>query len=65
MESDKGSEKNNGTGSFHTIIARNVPQDVYEALWNLRRKKKAGSWAKFFKILVDEFQEEIEETQWL
>lgn len=62
MEEKKTSEE---AGETHTIIVRDIPQKVYESLWNLRRKKGAGSWAKFFAILVEEFENEIKETEWL
>ena len=62
MEAKKTSEE---AGKTHTIIARNVPQKVYESLWNLRRKKGATSWARFFAILCEEWQDELDETEWL
>jgi len=51
--------------SKHTIIARNVKHDVYVTLWNLRRKYRAKSWARFFELLTEEFEEEVKETEWL
>lgn len=49
----------------HTIIARNIPEKVYQSLWNLRRKRQAKSWADFFAKLVKEFEDELKEEEWL
>ena len=58
-------QTNNEAKRVHTIIARNVPEKVYQSLWNLRRKYKATSWHDFFSKLVQEFEEEVKETEWL
>jgi hypothetical protein len=49
----------------HVIIVRDIPEKVYESLWNLRRKRKASSWADFFAKLVEEFEDELKEEEWL
>ena len=50
---------------FHTIHIRNVPHALYERMWNLKKARKAKSWAHLMDILTEEFVVEIEELDWL
>jgi len=50
---------------YHTIHIRNLPHNVYEALWNLRRFHRASSWAELIEKITVEYIKNIEEFEWL
>ncbi len=45
----------------HTIHIRNLDDETYMTLWNLKKRFKARSWAELLKIIVEIFEEEMEE----
>lgn len=49
----------------HLIKIEHVPNDVYERMWNLRRRREAKSWLELITIFVDEMEAEIKEQEWI
>jgi len=49
---------------MRTIIIRNLDEETYTLLWQMRKFYKAGSWAKLMKIITREFQQQTMED-WL
>jgi len=50
---------------LHMIKILNIPQDVYESMWNLRRRYKATSWLKLITMITEEMKAEVKETEWI
>lgn len=50
---------------MHTLHIRNLDDETYKLLWNLRKKLKASSWADLMKKVCTAYKEEIEEFEWL
>ena len=46
------------------IFIRDVPEDLYELMWNLRKKYRARSWVDLLRKLTEEYREEVEE-EWV
>jgi hypothetical protein len=47
----------------HTLIIRNIPEELYASLWNMRRKMNAESWREMLEKIVEEWKRE--ELEWL
>lgn len=49
----------------HTIIIRNVPHHLYLRLRNVKSFYHAKSWVDMLEKVTKEFEEQIEEIEWL
>lgn len=45
-------------GSKHTIMIRDVDEELYIALWNLRRHLKAKDWKDMLRKIIELWREE-------
>ena len=49
----------------HIIHVRDIDDDLYELLWNLRKYYKARSWADLLRKITEQYKEQIEQEVWL
>jgi len=49
----------------HTIHVRNLKDETYQRLWNLRKFHKATSWAELLDRITEQYVKDIEEYEWL
>jgi hypothetical protein len=61
LQDDKGSDEKGKAG--HVLIIRNIPEELYASLWNMRRKMNAGSWREMLEKIVEEWKRE--ELEWI
>jgi len=57
-------KKGKKTGEVHVIIIRNIPDDMYDKLWMLRRYYKFRSWKDLLEFILKQWEEELE-GEWL
>lgn len=50
---------------YHTLIIRNIPDKLYQRLYNVKAKFKAKSWKQLLDALTKEFEEEVKEMEWI
>lgn len=50
---------------FHTLIIRNIPDNLYQRLFNVKAKFRAKSWKALLDALTKEFEEEVKEMEWI
>lgn len=46
----------------HIIHIRDIDEDLYELLWNLRKYYKAKSWHDLLKKICEEYKQKMEEV---
>jgi len=49
----------------HTLHIRNLDDETYTTLWNLRKAYGARSWADLIKKIVAEYVERIKLEEWI
>ena len=49
---------------IHQLHIRDLDDDTYQKMWNLRKKKQAKSWADLMRIICLEYMIEVKE-KWL
>ena len=49
----------------HTVHIRNIPHELYERMWNLRKFYQAKSWTDLMDKITQEYEIELKETEWL
>jgi hypothetical protein len=47
------------TGIYHTLIIRNVPDQLYWKLKALKFRKNCRSWVELLELVVKEHEEEL------
>lgn len=65
MENNKTGEVDAVEGRKHMIKILNIPQDIYEKMWNLRRRYGVTSWLKLITKITEEMEAEVKETEWI
>jgi hypothetical protein len=48
-------------GKIHQLHIRDLDDDTYEKMWNLRKKKNAKSWADLMRIVCGEYMVEVKQ----
>ena len=48
----------------HIIHVRDIDDELYELLWNLRKYYNARSWRELLEKICTEYAEKIEEELW-
>ena len=49
----------------HTLHIRDLDDETYAILWNLRKYYKARSWSDLIRKICREYEKRIMEEEWL